>query len=108
MSIEVKVGSELRDRYVISHPLGDGGYGIVWRATDKKEGRDVAIKRMKNLGGGEIESLMAEAKKISALKGHRNIVEMYETFVEEREGFLVMEYVEGKNSSRPTQEQRLG
>jgi serine/threonine protein kinase len=96
MPREVKVGSELSDRYVVSQFLGDGGYGIVWHATDKQAGRDVAIKRMKNLGGGELESLLAEAQQIKTLRGHKNIVEMYETFVEQDEGFLVMEYVEGK------------
>lgn len=97
MPREVKVGSELRNRYVISQLLGDGGFGIVWHATDKQEGRDVAIKRMKTLGGGELNSLLAEAQKIKTLRGHKNIVEMYETFVDESEGFLVMEYVEGRS-----------
>jgi tetratricopeptide (TPR) repeat protein len=94
---EVKIGSELQNRYVVSQLLGDGGFGIVWHATDKHEGRDVAIKRMKNLGGGELESLLAEARQIKTLRGHKNIVEMYETFVDEGEGFLVMEYVEGRS-----------
>jgi len=97
MPLEVKVDSELRGRYKISSLIGDGGFGIVWRAIDKEKGRDVAIKRMKNLGGGELETLMAEARKISTLSGHRNIVELYETFVEQGEGFLVMEYVDGKS-----------
>jgi len=88
----------LQGRFVISQLLGDGGFGIVWRATDKSEGRDVAIKRMKNLGvGGERDSLLAEAQKIKTLRGHPNIVEMYETFVEQDEGFLVMEFVEGRS-----------
>lgn len=96
--MEVRVGSELQGRYVISQLLGDGGFGIVWRATDKLEGRDVAIKRMKNFGGGgELDSLLAEAHQIKALRGHKNIVEMYETFIAEGEGFLVMEYVDGRS-----------
>jgi serine/threonine protein kinase len=97
MPREVKVGSELQNRYVVSQLLGDGGFGIVWHATDKKEGRDVAIKRMKTLGGGELDALLAEARQIKALRGHKNIVEMYETFIDEGEGFLVMEYVEGRS-----------
>ena len=52
---------------------------------------------MKNLGGGELDSLLAEARQIKALRGHKNIVEMYETFVDGGEGFLVMEYVEGRS-----------
>jgi serine/threonine protein kinase len=39
--------------------LGDGGFGIVWHATDRVEGREVNIKRMKALGGGELEALFA-------------------------------------------------
>ncbi|HYL38706.1 MAG TPA: hypothetical protein VEV17_22505 [Bryobacteraceae bacterium] len=67
MPREVKVGTELQDRYVISQLLGDGGFGIVWRATDKQAGRDVAIKRMKSRGGGdELQSLLAEARQIKA------------------------------------------
>ncbi len=97
MPREVKVGSELQQRYVVSRLLGDGGFGIVWHATDKQEGREVAIKRMKSLGGGELEALLAEAQKIKTLRGHKNIVEMYGTFTEDGEGFLVMEYVEGRS-----------
>src|SRR5579872_309125 len=95
MPLEVKVGSEIRGRYVVSNLLGDGGYGIVWRATDKDAGRDVAIKRMKSLGGGELTRLLGEADKISKLGGHRNIVELYDAFEEQGDGILVMEYVDG-------------
>jgi serine/threonine protein kinase len=97
MPREVKVGTELQNRYVVSQLLGAGGFGIVWHATDKQVGRDVAIKRMLNFGGGELDSLLAEALQIKALRGHKNIVEMYETFVDDGEGFLVMEYVEGRS-----------
>lgn len=64
---EVRVGTELKDRFIVSQLLGDGGFGIVWQATDKQAGREVAIKRMKSLGGGERESLLAEARQINAL-----------------------------------------
>jgi hypothetical protein len=54
-------------------------------ATDKLQGRDVAIKRMKNFGSGELDSLLGEARQIKALRGHKNIVEMYEAFIDEGE-----------------------
>jgi serine/threonine protein kinase len=93
--LEVKKGSELHDRYVISDLLGSGGYAVVWRATDKIAHRDVAIKRMLKRGDGELERLLDEANKTHQLQGHKNIVEMYEVFQEAGEGFLVMEYVDG-------------
>jgi len=46
MSLEFKKGSELCGRYVISDFHGQGGFAVVWRATDKKAGRDVAIQRL--------------------------------------------------------------
>ncbi len=92
MPLEVKKGTELLGRYVISDPLGYGAFAVVWRATDKQAGRDVAIKRLLKLDGNELRRLLDEAKKTSRLKGHKNIVEVYEVFEDEGEGFLVMEY----------------
>jgi len=93
--LEVKKGSELRGRYVISDLLGSGGYSIVWRATDKEVGRDVAIKRLTKVEGNDLSSLLEEAGATSRLKGHKNIVEVYDVFQDDGEGFLVMEYVDG-------------
>lgn len=95
MPLEVKKGTELLERYVISDLLGTGGFAVVWRATDKQEGRDVAIKRMLKVGGDELARILEEASKTSRLKGHTNIVEVYDTFELGGEGFLVMEYVDG-------------
>ena len=95
MPLEVKKGTELLDRYVISDLLGLGGFGTVWRATDKKEARDVAIKRLLKQSGNDLERLLEEGRKTSKLKGHRNIVEVHEVFELDGEGFLVMEYVDG-------------
>jgi len=93
--LEMKKGSELKQRYVISDLLGSGGYSIVWRATDKTAGRDVAIKRLTKIKGNDLTTLLEEARATSRLKGHKNIVEIYEVFQEEDEGILVMEYVDG-------------
>ena len=96
MPLEVKKGSELQGRYVISDLLGSGGFAVVWRATDKEAGRDVAIKRMLKIGGDELARILGEAKNASKLKGP-NIVDVLETFVIGDEAFLVMEYVDGES-----------
>ncbi|HUZ93635.1 MAG TPA: protein kinase, partial [Edaphobacter sp.] len=92
----LKKGLELKDRYVISEPCGSGGFGTVWRATDKQESRDVAIKRLSTRGADNIVALRQEADSIIKLKGHKNIVQVFEVFELGGEGFLVMEYVDGE------------
>jgi serine/threonine protein kinase len=44
MPIELRKGVELDERYVISDLVGQGAFAQVWRATDKRQGRDVALK----------------------------------------------------------------
>lgn len=100
--MEIKKGIELRSRYVFSDFLGAGGFATVWRATDKKENRDVAIKRLlrKKFSaptGDELGRFLEEARNTATLKGHKNIVEVFEAFEEQGEGFIIMEYVDGKS-----------
>ena len=89
--IELRKDAELRKRYVISDLIGRGAFATVWRATDKLEGRRVAIKRLAKTGTEDIDHLLAEARHTAKLKGHKNIVEMYAVFEEDDEPFLVME-----------------
>ena len=98
--LELKTGIELRQRYVISGHLGSGGYASVWRATDKQQGRDVAIKRFhrnkwSSPNAEDVSRVLEEAQNTLRLRGHRNIVEVYETFEESGEAFIVMEFVDG-------------
>ncbi|HEV2112750.1 MAG TPA: serine/threonine-protein kinase, partial [Terriglobales bacterium] len=102
-SLELKKGIELQSRYVVVDFIGSGGFGTVWRATDKQEGRDVAIKRLiprSSMMGptqSEVTAFLEEGRKTQRLKGHKNIVEVYDTFQEGSDAFIVMEFVEGSS-----------
>ena len=79
--------------YRIISKLGEGGMGEVWRATDTKLNRDVAIKLLPvafALDSARIIRFQREAEVLAALN-HPNIAAIYG--VEERA--LVMELVEG-------------
>jgi serine/threonine-protein kinase len=96
----MKKGIELQRRYVVSEHIGTGGYATVWRATDKELNRDVAIKRLlreswRSPSAEEMEAVVQEGRNAARLKGHKNIVEVYDVFEEAGEAFLVMEYVDG-------------
>ncbi len=83
--------------YEIQSPLGAGGMGEVYRATDMKLGRDVALKVLPAEMAHDPERLARfrrEAKALAQLD-HPNIVTIHS--VEESEGihFLTMQLVEG-------------
>lgn len=99
--LEIRKGTELRNRFVFIEVCGSGGYGTVWRATDKQENRDVAIKRLLRKGfaysQSEIDAFLEEGKNSAKLRGNKNIVEVYDAFQEGNDAFIVMEYVDGSS-----------
>jgi serine/threonine protein kinase len=100
LPVELRKGTELQKRYVVSEYVGKGGFGTVWRATDKEQNRDVAIKRLfrdrwNTSSLDEKKAIIEEGRHAARLRGHKNIVEIYDVFEENGEAFLVMEYVDG-------------
>jgi len=84
--------------YEILAPLGSGGMGEVYRATDTKLGRDVAVKVLPAEmahDAGRLGRFRREAKALAQLD-HPNIVTIYS--VEESGGvhFLTMQLVDGQ------------
>src|SRR5205085_917150 len=85
--------------YRITAKLGEGGMGEVWRATDTKLGREVAIKIIPEAfaqDAGRMARFTREAQVLASLN-HPNIAAIYG--VEERA--LVMELVEGETLHGP-------
>jgi len=88
--------------YEIQSPLGAGGMGEVYRATDTKLGRDVALKVLPAemaLDPERLARFRREARAVAALN-HPNVVTLYS--VEEHDGihFITMELVEGVSLDR--------
>jgi eukaryotic-like serine/threonine-protein kinase len=73
--------------YEILAPIGAGGMGEVWKATDTRLGRRVAIKV---LNGPHSERFEQEARAIAALN-HPHICTLHDVGPD----YLVMEYVDG-------------
>ena len=95
--MRLTVGSTL-GHYQVVAPLGAGGMGEVYRATDTKLRRDVALKVLPvdvTTDPGRLDRFKGEARAVAALN-HPNIVTIYS--VEEAEGvhFLTMELVTGR------------
>src|SRR6202044_2678017 len=73
--------------YEILAPIGAGGMGEVYRATDPRMGRDVAVKVS---AGRFTDRLSREVHAVAALN-HPNICHLYDVGSD----YLVMELVEG-------------
>ena len=85
--------------YQIVDQIGAGGMGEVWRATDDRLDREVAIKVLPP-GFAEQEQLLArferEAQAISSLN-HPNICTLYDIGHENGIHYLVMELIDGES-----------
>ena len=84
--------------YRITAAIGAGGMGEVYRATDTKLGRDVAIKMLPAAVAQDPERLARferEARSLAALN-HPNIVTIYAVEEDGGSRFLAMELVEGE------------
>ena len=85
--------------YRITAALGAGGMGEVWRATDEKLGREVALKVLPAEFVDDpqrLDRFEREARAVASLN-HPHIVTIHS--VEEAEGvrFLTMELIEGRS-----------
>ncbi len=85
-------------KYDVVEVLGKGGMGIVYKATDSRIGRMVAIKMMTG-GFAENPDLLKrfyrEAQSTGMLQ-HPNIVIVYDLGDQDGNPYLVMEYLEGE------------
>src|SRR6266850_3544871 len=85
-------------KYDVVDVLGKGGMGIVYKATDSRIGRMVAIKMMTG-GFAENPDLLKrfyrEAQSTGMLQ-HPNIVIVYDLGDQDGNPYLVMEYLEGE------------
>ena len=95
--------------YRIEARLGSGGMGLVYRATDLKLGRAVAIKLLsRQLSTSEDAKarFLREARAASALD-HPNIGALYEIGEEQGELFILMALYEGETLKQRLEKGRL-
>ena len=110
-------GTELLGRYIIGEVLGFGGFGITYKAWDKKFETILAIKEyypsgIVNRNPGESEVILFtgkkkdifdnglvrfldEAKNMAKFSQNNNIVNVFEYFEDNNTGYIVMEFLEG-------------
>ena len=98
-------------RYQLGDRLGSGGMSTVYKAIDRVLERTVAVKVLaEHLSDDDkfVARFRREALAVAKLI-HPNIVQVYDTGVDEGRHYIVMEYVEGRSGAQLLQSRgRLG
>jgi len=94
--VSLEPGRDIAHYHVLDK-IGEGGMGEVYRANDRKLGRDVALKLLPAAFSGDAERLarfQREAQVLASLN-HPNIAAIYGLEQVDGVNFLVLELVEG-------------
>ncbi|HLX57384.1 MAG TPA: serine/threonine-protein kinase [Ktedonobacteraceae bacterium] len=102
LSVTAYAGNLLNQRYQIRGEIGQGGFGVVYKARDtQNHNRFVAIKQINldMLSARQVieatDSYNREVTLLSRLQ-HKNLPRIYEHFTDATHWYLVMEYIEGE------------
>lgn len=89
------IGRTLRNRYEVRELLGEGSTATVYKALDRRLGREVALKvLLPHVRDTVRKRFFQEATAVAQLN-HPNIMAIYDMDEEDDVHFLVVEYVEG-------------
>ena len=104
----IEAGQQLL-HYRLLEKIGEGGMGVVWKATDTRLDREVAIKVLRHQlsdGVRARERFEREARTISSLN-HPHICTLYDIGCQDEMDFIVMEHLEGEALAERLQEGAL-
>jgi tRNA A-37 threonylcarbamoyl transferase component Bud32/tetratricopeptide (TPR) repeat protein len=87
--LAIAAGDEIGGRYVVREAIGAGAMGVVYRATDPRLSRDVAVKLLDPRRGAPAR-LLAEAHALARL-AHPNVVAIHDVGTHAERIFLAME-----------------
>jgi eukaryotic-like serine/threonine-protein kinase len=92
------LGKVLEDRYSVDELIARGGMATVYRGTDLRLGRTVALKVLGGVLVNDpdfVERFTQEARATAALT-HPNVVAVHDQGISDGYPFLVMEFVQGR------------
>ncbi|WP_406038068.1 serine/threonine protein kinase [Micromonospora sp. NBC_00898] len=96
-------GTTIGGRYSLRSPVGNGGMGTVWRATDTLLRRDVAVKEVVLPPGlapsdrdAMYERTLREARAAAAIQ-HPAVVQVYDVVTEGGRPWIVMELLDARS-----------
>lgn len=122
-------GTVIADRYIVGGMLGLGGFGITYKAWDKKLDTVLAVKEyypsgLVNRHPGSTNIMLVatkrerefiygktrfldEARNMAKFSTHKNIVNVFDFFEANNTAYIVMEFLDGRTLSQVIQQQNV-
>lgn len=104
-------GAQLEDRYFVQKvKLGSGSFGTVWRAVDRSSGRIVAVKQLDKAGlprRGITRRDIDREISLMQVCSHDNLLQLFDTFEDDKNIFVVLEYCEDGDFGDKLQERGM-
>ena len=93
-----EIDARVASKYTVMSKLGKGAYGIVWKATNNRDGETVALKKVFDAfqNATDAQRTFREVMFLQQMRGHENIVELHHVIKAEnnRDLYLIFEYME--------------
>ncbi|HSR97220.1 MAG TPA: SUMF1/EgtB/PvdO family nonheme iron enzyme [Kofleriaceae bacterium] len=101
----IPAGTQVTDRYVIDGVLGEGGMGVVYRATDLARDRTVAIKALHAslMGDDGVRRRFKREAQLMLGWNHRFVARVHDLIEHQDLLAFVMEFVDGPTLEEYTQ-----
>lgn len=111
-SVSSTSGQQLEERYFLQKvKLGQGSFGTVWRAVDRKSSDIVAIKQLDKASlprrGVTRQDIEREIHMMQACP-HENITQLFDHFENDTSIFLALEYCDGGDFGDKVKEKGMG
>jgi len=104
--------AKIDDRYFVQKvKLGSGSFGTVWRAVDRSSGRIVAVKQLDKAGlprRGVTRRDVDREISLMQVCSHNNLLQLFDTFEDEKNIYAVLEYCEDGDFGDKLQERGMG
>ena len=101
------IGTVIHQRYRVVKQIGIGGMGAVYRASDLRLKRDVALKYMLiNHVPAYVRAFAREAQLLAHLR-HAALPDVSDYFIDNDRHFLVMEFVDGTDLAQLLQQRTV-